>query len=75
MVPRAQSRGQQHSVSGLTRYEPPVSLSAQLLLRQKPLHYVYVLRCADDCFYVGSAQDLDSRVKARNDGRGCRTYV
>ena len=35
-----------------------------------PLHYVYILRCADDCFYVGSAQDLDSRVKARNDGRG-----
>ena len=34
------------------------------------LYYVYILRCADDSFYVGSAQDLDSRVKAHNDGRG-----
>jgi putative endonuclease len=34
------------------------------------MHYVYILRCADDSFYVGSAQDLDSRVKAHNDGRG-----
>jgi putative endonuclease len=24
----------------------------------------------DDSFYVGSAQDLDARVKAHNDGRG-----
>ena len=34
------------------------------------MHYVYILRCADDSFYVGSAQDLDNRVKAHNDGRG-----
>jgi predicted GIY-YIG superfamily endonuclease len=34
------------------------------------MHYVYILRCADDSFYVGSAQDLNSRVKAHNDGRG-----
>jgi predicted GIY-YIG superfamily endonuclease len=33
------------------------------------MHYVYILRCADDSFYVGSAQDLNSRVKAHNDGR------
>lgn len=32
--------------------------------------YVYILRCADDSFYVGSAQNLDARVKAHNDGRG-----
>jgi predicted GIY-YIG superfamily endonuclease len=34
------------------------------------MHYVYILRCANDSFYVGSAQDLNSRVKAHNDGRG-----
>jgi len=34
------------------------------------MYYVYILRCADDSFYVGSAQDLNSRVKAHNDGRG-----
>jgi putative endonuclease len=33
------------------------------------MHSVYVLRCADGTFYVGSAQDLDARVKAHNDGR------
>jgi predicted GIY-YIG superfamily endonuclease len=33
-------------------------------------YYVYILRCADDSYYVGSAQDLDSRVKTHNDGRG-----
>ena len=30
----------------------------------QPVYYAYILRCADDSFYVGSAQDLDSRVKA-----------
>jgi putative endonuclease len=34
------------------------------------VYYAYILRCADDSLYVGSAQDLDSRVKAHNDGRG-----
>ena len=32
--------------------------------------YVYILRWADDSFYVGMAQDLDARLKAHNDGRG-----
>ena len=31
------------------------------------MHYIYILRCADDSYYVGSAQDLDSRVKAHNE--------
>jgi putative endonuclease len=34
------------------------------------MHYVYILRCANDSFYVGSAQDLDARLKAHNEGRG-----
>jgi putative endonuclease len=33
-------------------------------------HYVYILRCVDGTLYVGSARDLDERLKARNDGRG-----
>jgi predicted GIY-YIG superfamily endonuclease len=32
--------------------------------------YVYILRCADDSYYVGSAQDLDARLQAHNYGRG-----
>ena len=34
------------------------------------LYYVYLLRCADDSLYVGSAQNVDNRVKDHNDGRG-----
>jgi predicted GIY-YIG superfamily endonuclease len=34
------------------------------------MYYVYILRCADDSYYVGSAQDRDARVNAHNDGRG-----
>ena len=32
--------------------------------------YVYILRCANRSFYVGSAQDLEARLKDHNDGRG-----
>ncbi|MGB7952183.1 MAG: GIY-YIG nuclease family protein [Candidatus Binatia bacterium] len=39
------------------------------------MHYVYILRCANDSFYVGSAQDLNSRVKAHNDGRGAPSQI
>jgi len=34
------------------------------------MYYVYILRCADDSFYIGSTQDLGSRVKTHNHGRG-----
>ena len=34
------------------------------------MYHVYILRCANDSFYVGSTQDLDSRVKTHNRGRG-----
>jgi predicted GIY-YIG superfamily endonuclease len=33
-------------------------------------HHVYILRCADGTLYVGSARDLDARLKAHNNGRG-----
>ena len=34
------------------------------------MFYVYILRCADENLYIGSAHNLDARVKAHNDGRG-----
>jgi hypothetical protein len=33
------------------------------------VYYAYTVRCADGSFYVGSAQDLDSRVKAHTTAR------
>jgi putative endonuclease len=33
-------------------------------------HYVYIVRCVDGTLYVGSARDLEERLKAHNDGRG-----
>ncbi len=34
------------------------------------IYYVYILRCFDDSFYVGSTQDLQDRVHAHNVGQG-----
>ncbi len=34
------------------------------------MYYVYILRCSDSSFYVGSTHDLQARLKAHNDGRG-----
>jgi len=34
--------------------------------------YVYILRCSDGSYYVGSAQNLQQRVKAHNNGEGPR---
>jgi len=39
-------------------------------LSRGPLCFVYILRCADERFYVGITQDLDARLKAHNDGQG-----
>jgi predicted GIY-YIG superfamily endonuclease len=33
------------------------------------MYYLYILRCADDSLSIGSAQDLDARVRAHNEGR------
>ena len=32
--------------------------------------FVYIVRCADESFYVGHTSNVDERVKAHNDGRG-----
>jgi hypothetical protein len=32
----------------------------------------YIVRCSDNSLYVGHADDLDSREKTHNEGRGSR---
>jgi len=35
-------------------------------------HHVYILRCADQSYYVGSTRNLAKRIAAHNDGLGAR---
>jgi putative endonuclease len=32
-------------------------------------YYVYILRCADESYYVGYAQDLEQRLRAHSTGK------
>ena len=34
--------------------------------------FVYILRCADDSFYVGHTHNVDTRVAAHNEGNAAR---
>lgn len=34
------------------------------------MHFVYILRCNDGSFYVGTAKDLKKRVAIHNSGEG-----
>lgn len=34
--------------------------------------HVYILRCADDSYYVGLTEDLKGRENAHNNGRGSK---
>lgn len=34
------------------------------------MHYVYLLRCADDSLYCGETPDLATRERDHNEGRG-----
>ena len=36
------------------------------------MHYVYILRCADDTLYTGYTTDLKARVAVHNTGRGAK---
>ena len=36
------------------------------------MHYVYILRCADDTLYTGWTTDLEHRVAAHNAGKGAK---
>lgn len=38
-------------------------------MEEKRSYYVYILRCADDSYYVGYAEDLQKRLKAHSEGR------
>ncbi len=33
-------------------------------------HFVYILKCSDGSFYIGSTQDVKSRLKRHNAGEG-----
>ena len=34
--------------------------------------FTYILRCADDTLYVGHTEDLTSRERTHNDGKGAK---
>jgi predicted GIY-YIG superfamily endonuclease len=34
------------------------------------VHHVYILRCVDESLYIGTAKNLEARLKAHNDGQG-----
>lgn len=36
------------------------------------MHYVYILECADNTLYAGYTNDLDSRLKVHNQGKGAK---
>ena len=33
------------------------------------MHWLYILRCADNCLYIGEASDLTLRVQRHTEGR------
>src|SRR5437870_3140823 len=41
-------------------------------LAQFPMHFVYVVRCADGTLYTGYAGDPERRVQVHNTGRGAK---
>lgn len=42
------------------------------VLQSPPVHFVYILRCADGTLYTGSAKDPVARERVHNAGRGAR---
>ena len=36
------------------------------------MHYVYLVRCADNTLYCGWTTDLEKRVRAHNSGQGAK---
>jgi putative endonuclease len=43
-----------------------------LVLQSRPVHFVYIVRCADGTLYTGYARDPIARVETHNRGRGAR---
>ena len=42
------------------------------VLQSPPVHFVYIVRCADGTLYTGYARDPHARVKMHNAGRGAK---
>ncbi|MBP9762841.1 GIY-YIG nuclease family protein [Patescibacteria group bacterium] len=40
--------------------------------RASSVWWVYLLRCADDTFYIGISTDVDKRLACHNAGRGAK---
>jgi len=36
------------------------------------MHYVYIVRCADETLYTGWTTDIKARIKAHNSGNGAK---
>ena len=71
MVPRASDRREQsRGFVGCISAPPPKTYGGGAHIYSQDLGESNILRCADDSLYIGSAQDLDARVKAHNEGRG-----
>ncbi len=43
-----------------------------LILVPHPMHFVYIVRCADGSLYTGYALDPRERIRVHNTGRGAR---
>jgi predicted GIY-YIG superfamily endonuclease len=41
-------------------------------LPSEPVHFVYIVRCADGSLYTGYARDPEKRTKLHNTGRGAK---
>jgi len=41
-------------------------------MNEDKLYFVYILRCSDGSYYVGSTQNLEERLQAHNDGKATR---
>ena len=39
------------------------------------MHWLYILRCADDSLYIGETNDLNERLVAHGEGRSKHTAV
>ncbi|WP_159903894.1 GIY-YIG nuclease family protein [Salinirussus salinus] len=50
----------------------PRLFSTDRYSHSNPVHYVYVLRCADDTLYTGYTTDVDRRVAEHDAGEGAK---
>jgi putative endonuclease len=40
--------------------------------RSEAVHYVYIVRCADETLYCGWTTDITGRMQTHNEGRGAK---